>query len=463
MSERRAAANKRLLVFSRGIYLSRFRQIFDPCQRFFDLVYLVDDDRYDADTLKTAFRDALADGQKSSDFTDGEIVDIIARCRFLRHQPPALAAKLVHAMACSVSKKLAEMAPDCIASYMVDEYMSHIVSLLAAKRGIAYFSFCASYFPGASLILADGYGRPLSWQTVDRAVAEKALIAVSPSNFRQDYNIKVAYDRARHAYMMARYALKRIYFKALQITRRDRWNIHLAQLPYLAERRNWADYPAHDMFHADWRARVNASTDGIDRKIVYLPLSYHPEATIDYWVNDKSMIDYEASILRIVDTLRTRFTVIVKEHIHMMGCRSRAFLREIASRDHVTSVNPDEISNAVLAEVDAICVGTGSPGIEAVIRDKPVFTFSDTSYWYGPSNAQFMSLSQLDAWPDMMEQAIADHVPFSHYEKVDFVRECLSCSTEIGNDGEIWPTLRTDDVAKLVTYLTTKKTTSRVG
>lgn len=450
----------RFLVFCRNYLIPDFRASFDPAADRFDFDYLTDAVCAGARDTRAAFYAALTLGSRTTELSDGDIADVVDRCRLLRNLERRQAEALAHAMAVALGEEFDRFMPDGVLSQIVDEYSTHIVSLLAKRRGLGYLGFCAGYFPGTTLLLADAYGRPFNWRDPDADEVAAHTERVSGVAFRQTYNLGASYGRARHLRSVARYQVKRAWFAWRALRERDPWGMHYRILPFVAERRRFADYPSPNLFAPDWqsalaeqrRQRPNACA-------VYLPLSYFPEATIDYWVGDKRMIRYEAEIVRIVSVLARNAIVVVKEHLHMMGARPVAFLEALSTISGAISVPPLAFSNAVVAEADAVILGSGSPGIEATIRGKPVFSFCDTSYWFAPSGGRFLDLGDVDGWIQSIEADLAAHVPIDDDGRRAFVHACLRSSTLSIGAGAIWPVMTPDHAIQLLGRMVSRRDT----
>lgn len=441
----------RFLVFSRNYITADFQQSFAPVSDRFDFAYLTDGSSSIARNTRALFYDALNREIRSPELDTADIDDIVGRCRLLRNIDRAQAERLIHAMAVALGHHIDAFRPDALISQMVDEYVSHVFAILAKKRGLGYLGYCAGYFPGTSLLLADAYGRPYRWRAADTAEVSERLERVSGVAFRQTYNLGAGYSWPRHLKSMLRYRVKLAWFALRGIIERDRWNLHYRVVPYIAERRRFRDYPRPNLFSRDWRQELQELRQRKpSAKIIYMPLSYFPESTIDYWVLDRRMIDYAATIEEVARILSRDHIVVVKEHLHMMGARDTALLQALNRMESVVSIPPLELSNAVVAEADAVLLGSGSPGIEATIRGKPVATFCDTSYWYEPSGATFLDLERIDGWPDRIADAIADHRPMTLAEQRGFIAECLKASTHTLNAQTIWPILDPADLVPLL-------------
>jgi len=207
------------------------------------------------------------------------------------------------------------------------------------------------------------------------------------------------------------------------------------------------DFPFASYFHGNWAKTVEHLGDQRPGSpVVYLPLSYFPESTIDYWIGNKKAIAYEPLVLEMIRELARDNIVIVKEHLHMMGARRASFLKSLKEIPGCVSVHPRELSNEVVALADAVLLGSGSPGIEATIRGKPVFTFCNTSYWYRPSGATFLDLDQIDQWSGQIRAVLAAFEKPTAGELLAFIKGCLKSSTRVAPGIRIWPLLQPDDL-----------------
>jgi hypothetical protein len=436
-----------ILAFCRNYLIDDFRASAAPILDDHEFHFLTDGVCPGTPDTREAFYGALRAGTLSTELTDADEADVIARCRMLRRLDRETGRRLVHAMAIALGEALDRIRPDVVLSQMVDEYVTHTLSLLAAKRRIGYVGFCAGYFPGRSLLLADAYGSPFNWRDADDVEVDETLEQILPQSFRQNYNLSPDYSWPKHVYQLVRYQVKRLGFAIRGRLERDPWNIHYAVTPYLAERRHLRDYPKASYFHADWKERLAAEKmRRPDAPVVYLPLGFFPESTIDYWISNKRVIAYEPLILGIVRALARDCIVVVKEHLHMMGIRDGRFLATLKSITGAINIHPKEVSNLIVDQVDAVLLGSGSPGIEATIRGKPVFSFCDTSYWFAPSGATWLDLDRIEVWPATIAGRLADFVAADAREQRKFIRACLQSSTRLSGKGRFWPIVRPDDL-----------------
>jgi hypothetical protein len=440
-----------VLSFCRNYLVESFRENAAPLAADYEFHFLTDGVCRDTPDTREAFYRALEAGTPSPELSAEDENDVIDRCRMLRRIDRGMARRLIHAMARALGEWLDRVRPAVILSQMVDEYVTHTLSLLAARRGIGYVGFCAGYFPGRSHLLADAYGRPFNWRVADDAEAGEMLERISPRSFRQNYNLRGDYRWSRHIYLMARYRAKRLGFAIRGRLEGDPWNIHYAVTPYIAERRRLRDYPRPSHFRHDWEAALAACrAERPGAPVVYLPLGFFPESTIDYWIANKRAIAYEPLVLEMVRTLTRDCIVIVKEHHHMMGIRDGDFLKALNAIPGAVSVHPNEFSNIVVEQSDAVLVGSGSPGIEATVRGKPVFSFCETSYWFEPSKATWLDLEKIEDWSTQIRTRLASFAAPDREDQLAFVRACLRCSTQVGPQSTLWPIMRPEDLRKVL-------------
>jgi hypothetical protein len=263
------------------------------------------------------------------------------------------------------------------------------------------------------------------------------MSSITRARFRQNYGQAVAsYSFARHVQRVARYCVKRVYFATKGILERDRLQAHYALTPFIAERRSLLDYPASRLFERDWRSALSALGDA---PVIYMPLGYFPESTIDYWTSDRSILDYEEKVLEMARSLGRRFRLLVKEHPHMVGVRSPRFYGALATIPNVVLAGPFEYSSDIMEAAAGVVLGGGSGGVEAVLFDRPVFTFCDTIYWYKPSGARFLDLRDIGGWAKVIAEGLKSYRPMTPAEKLQFLATCLESTVLVRPGGRRWP------------------------
>lgn len=404
-----------VLVHVRDYFWDIYEAVFAGVERY-AVTRITDFPGRRAEAVSPEFHRRLRSGDLPP--TGFDEADLVRRCRLLRNLEPARATRMLRAMHATLEPIVARQPWAAVMGQTVDDYVTHLLALLAERHGVPYLGLCSSYFPGYTQVTASWHGGIVPGRRPSEEETAAALAKVSGNRFRQDYNILVRYDRRVHVARVMRYWGKRAYFAALRHLRGAPDHVHFLLQPHLGQQKRLRDYPPPSAFHQDWADRLAAS----DRRAVYLPLGHTPEAGTDYMIGDRSFIAYEETIERIARTLGRTCTVLVKDHFHMLGVRDPAFHFRLQQLPGVVVVPPMVNSNALLAgRVEDVLVGAGSVGIEATIRGKRVFTFSDTAYWLAASGARHLRLGELEHWADL----VAETRPVLP-APLDFVRDCLT-------------------------------------
>ncbi len=458
MTHREINTRPKILVFCRNYLIPDFHDIFDPLLEKYDIKYLTDQYcKLGTEDTRKPFYALLRIGKRSPELDQNTENDVIGRCRMLRNLNREQSSRMVHAMANVIGGVIEKTKPDLIFTHMVDEYILHLFYILAARRKIPYASYCGSYFPGHALIFDSQNGSALSFRLPEEAEVQKILEQISPVAFRQNYNQVKSYSIWQHLKLMTRYTAKKIIFLLKSVIENDPWGMHYNILPYIADRRRLTDFPNKDNFANDWQSELSELTSNFPEKLVlYIPLAYSPEATTDYWIENTSIIDYDKKIIEIIKTLALNCVVLVKEHAHMMGARDVSLHRALKSMDSVISIHPNALGNEVLLRSDAVILGGGSVGVEAFLRDRPVFSYCKNAYWFNFSKANYLDLDNIPDWANQIKKAIPSFSPANPEEKKKFVLNCLKSTIRTRPNGRRWPLLDTIDLDLLVTNLVSK-------
>jgi hypothetical protein len=371
---------------------------------------------------------------------------------------------MIRAMSSVLSEELDTFRPEVVLSHMVDDYVTHLLAELSRLRGLIYVGYAHSYFPGRIQVTRFGSGEPHDLREPTEDEVRRTLEQISMRTFRQNYLQKDTYSRARHLKAMFRYRVKRLIFGLKAWAENDPLHVHYACLPYLVERRHWRDFPASSDFHVDWRGKIaDAVSRSVPAQLVYFPLGYFPEATIDYWIEDKRFLRYEETVLKICAAMGKQFRIVVKEHLHMLGGRSPVFYRALRDTPGVISVPPLEFSNDVLGMCDIVLMGAGSIGVEAFIRGKPIASVCNRSYWFAHARATGLDLTDLDNWPEQLRHALRAYDEPTERERFEFVRKCLRSTMRTQSAGKRWPICEPEDLDRALLIAIAGEKTSNVN
>ncbi|MBK9080241.1 MAG: hypothetical protein IPL91_14635 [Hyphomicrobium sp.] len=452
-SGRNAPAGRiRVLVFCRPYIIADFRDNVAPVADEFSFSFLTDGVCPGTRDTRERFYAFLKSRVRSPAITAADEDQIRLRCRLLNKIDAAQSAALIHAMANTLSEELDRTSPHVILSQLVDEYVTHTLAVLAAKRGITMINYFMSYVPNYVMLTQGAYGQAYNAREPSEDEVASVLEHLMRPRFRQDYRQRKNRTFSQHVVSVGRYGVKRAVFAAKGILERDRWNLHYAVTPYIAERRRLRDFPTAREFHDDWRKLLSELKSRRSGPVVYIPLSYVPEATTNYWIENRKIIDYDNCLITIVKALTAdpATIVAVKEHVHMIGARGNGLYRRLKAIPNVISVHPAEMSGDVLEASDVVLLGTGSVGIEATMLGKPVFTYSDTSFWFQPSGATYLDLDHVEGWADKIRLAYSQHSTEKAFDRQQFVRSILRSTVRMRAFGRKWPLIEADHLRAVI-------------
>ena len=163
-----------------------------------------------------------------------------------------------------------------------------------------------------------------------------------------------------------------------------------------------------------------------NRPVIYFPLQYFPEATVDYWCTTTDNLDYNNIVFKYISKLSEDFLVLVKEHPAVVGYRPPGFYSKLTRlMNNNIIVCPTEVtSNYCLQNCDAVFIMTGSVGIEAALRGIPVLTCDSPYFRFG---SYFLKIS-LDTSNDYINEYLSNRVnsDILPSDQSSFVKNLLS-------------------------------------
>jgi hypothetical protein len=430
-----------IMVFSRIYLLNDFAKMLAPLKYNFNFVHLTDKKTDEVPSLSAKFYQYYRNNDRFPSLTRDVVEEIIVRCRLLRNLAPDRAERLLHAMSLSARDMIDSVKPDAIFSQVTDDYVSHVLAIVATMKDIPVTQYCQSYFPDRAYITDFTYGNPVNVTEPDVAAAKAMVSTIGDSKYRQNYANLKTYGRLKHVQRVLRYMVKRLVFATKGAIENDRLYLHYIITPFIAERKSLLDYPSPSLFDSNWKERLEQLQAKGNVQTIYLPLAYTPESTIDYWIAKRSVIAYEDFTLKAVRALSKSPNVVllVKDHFHMLGMRRPRFYSALRANKQVILVPPAEYSNVVLAHSDCIVLGAGSAGPEATVLQKPIATYSNTSYWYGPSCATYLDPDDLESWPRLIDKAIDENVEMTTAVIENAVAQMMASTIPLVDKGQIWP------------------------
>lgn len=314
-------------------------------------------------------------GQTTYKFAESDRFEIYKRCRFLRGLEYGMASELIGKVAGGLLELLRKERFDLVIGGLVDCYIQDILERLCRLENIVYLSFVGHFFNGYCRISSRGelnvIERNISRTEVDEVLAQVKRMDFKPSFAPNESRIFLA----RYCNFFKEAVKKNIAFPLLKLMNRDPCNYHYNTTIDDRFRYRMLQKRSVDKYFS----RFENLRDIDSGTSIYFPLHFNPEATVDYWVDDVRMVDQETMVENIVRDASGVF-FLIKEHPAMYFRRNTRFYERLLSHSNVALLHPYDVSNRVLAKVNNVAVFTGSIGVEALIRNKRVLSFSKNYY-----------------------------------------------------------------------------------
>ncbi len=298
-----------------------------------------------------------------------EIEGVIARCRLLRFLPYRLARSMVLGMAHAMNTVLDQVKPTVVISFPIDRYVSDVLRLMASKRGIEHHEITVGPLPNTVMVLNRGRLR-LASKEIDKQRMEQNIRDITDRYFKPSYVKKGnQYTKVNFFKKFFYFQLRGWAFKVISILKRDYLNLHYIDAQsFLGHKPIFSDHRVLDMVDQNWCDKLEAVEED---KRVFLGLSVFPEASIDYWIDDLKIIEYENLMVNIATELSNNgFTLFVKDHPLQFGFRQTDLIDRFLAIPNTILVPYDIDGKQLIAQVGVTVTTTGTIGLESSLIGK---------------------------------------------------------------------------------------------
>jgi hypothetical protein len=348
--------------------------------------------------------------------------DIISRNFFLRTLPFDRARLMASAMARVIDEVVDESGADGVLAMSGDNYVLDVLGRAGYARGIPVCGLIPC--PARGYARVTMRGEYAAFRKVGDEEAESATRQLAAPDFKpldmtdwlSMYGSYVTLTRA------VREKPKRFWFPFKARLAGDPYNYH-----YLGSTVSRVSLLSQGLFidrhfEKQWRQRA-AGHSGLK---VYLPLPAYPEATTDYHVAQLDLIDFHTMLFEILDAFSAEgdCLVVVKEHPGMMGARPPGFYKDLRRYPGVILVSGQVRSLDLMAATDAILTWTGTGGLEAAVRQRPVVTIGRPYFSSGPGFREIQARSEVPHLPGIARAAA--RIALSDGEPIEVVRDVLA-------------------------------------
>lgn len=299
-------------------------------------------------------------------FEEHEVRDIIARCRVLRWLDPRKARCMVAAMERAFTRVLDESRPAVVVSFPIDRYVSDVLERLARHRGIPYVELTASLVDGQCMLMYRGQllkvSPPLGEDALDRVVGTVANPSFTPSYVQK----ATRFTAARWLKTFGYFRLRGWVFKAISWAKRDPRSLqYIDAQSFLAHKPRLRDLRVLRMVDWDWRAALERFPKS---RRVFFGLQLFPEASIDYWLANIRLLDYENLMVRAAQAFSDAgYLVLVKDHPSQFGFRQHELIERLKAVPNAVFLPYEVSGNEVVSLVDTNFTLTGTLGLQSAL------------------------------------------------------------------------------------------------
>lgn len=305
---------------------------------------------------------------EKSKYSENEIYEIIKRCRLLRSLHFSKAKMFVIAMSEALDFLLYDYNPNFIIGLRVDSYVLDLLERKCKLLGIKYIGIWKSAFSNNySFVTSRGELNFLGLQNnkvINKLdISEESFKATSISN-NLDYSvyrslkIKLYYIFRSYFHLIYSYIISdkfgyRYLTNGIHV---PEYRLNLLELNYGKFVKN------------DWNSFL---TNNSIKKNIFIALQVNPESTIDYYVKDLQLIEYENVIIKMLDHFsKSDYRIFIKDHPNMFGRRKFSFLNKISSYTNVRFVPYEIASSYLLDRVFITFTWSGTVSVQAALRSK---------------------------------------------------------------------------------------------
>lgn len=360
-------------------------------------------DRWVTDDFYAAYRRLLKSGATQSALLDeAEVADVIARCRVLRWRKRRQAVAMLLAMAEAMERVIEAERPTAILSFPIDSYVSDLLARRARAHVIPHYELTASALPGMAMLLHRGKLITTTDRPSPAIVAAKVHELADPLFTPSYVQGQAGYTRRRFLRTIGYFRTRAEFFRVYAMLRRDRLNLHYLDAQFsLGHKPSLRDVRIVDRVEPDWRDRI--ATFAIEDR-VFFGLQLFPEASIDYWIDDLGLVDYEDMLVEAATALTgSGFQILVKDHPLQFGFRQMALIDRLKALPNVVLVPYQVSGNEMLSLVGTSLTGTGTLGLQAALLG--LKSVAAPNYYTTPDDFLLVSArSDLPSLPDRIRE-----------------------------------------------------------
>ena len=358
-----------------------FKEIVNSIDGVEKVIYLSDFLKLDQTGLTKNYYKLWKDSSYESKF-DSELIQIIKGCRLLRSLSFEESVRRASMKRDLIAKLVESEKPDLCLSETTDQYLKDILFRECLKRGIPSIGLVRSFLNGYTRVTVRGEIQKV--RSVDDDEANEVIKMLLQNDYLPNF-IHKSKKRKAHLIEFERQIKKVLrvvyyYFKIKISGEYHNYHYLASSMPSLLEAfialTKWPLKISAPKYTQNFREFKN-------KKLIFVPLQFFPEATTDYWGPENIFPQYPATMKSLLKSISSDFLIIAKEHPGAVGFRGNQFYNSLSSIKTLKFAEPHVPAIELVEQADAVIVWTGSVGFEAMLRGKPVISFAEPYYAKG--------------------------------------------------------------------------------
>lgn len=377
----------KVLIYTRPRIDVFFKKLAENVSAFTQVVYFSDHPKTEHHDLMSYYYLAKNDVKKNENiyehvWKDHDLDDVVRRCRYLRSLNFDDSILKVKSMFLAVDRMIEMENPDYIFGMVMDSYVLDICDRLMRVRGRQYVGFLNNMLNGYSRLTSRG-------ELIKNKLPEKELVNKKICELKSKYYVPnmqkdFMWKTSPFSMFFTKYCkekVKIVYYCIKKIIDKDPDNFYsnTVSSKHCMSCRSVSQLFFRRFQDNNYQKFIDKSKEG-KKTVVYLPLQFYPECSIDYWGTSKDMSDFYGTVDILLQNKYDKIIFLVKEHPSAYGLRKTEFYEKFKTNNSFSLVPFDVSSNEIIDMADVVLTWTGSVGVESIIRNKPLVTFGEAYY-----------------------------------------------------------------------------------
>ncbi len=227
---------------------------------------------------------------------------IVQRCRFLRSLPFEKAILTAKAMCIAVERIVEQYQPDFIFGMVMDSYVLDIMDQVMRARNSQYIGFLNNMVNGYSRLTSRGELIQLNNPTDE--IIDKTLSLLSASQYLPNMQRDFMWRTSPYLCFFTKYLKEQIkilyyFFKKLKDKDADNFYYNTVAAKHCMSCRHIDQLFFRRFENKNWLHEIEDAKKN-NKLIVYLPLQFYPECSVDYWGTELELGNFYAVIDQVI-------------------------------------------------------------------------------------------------------------------------------------------------------------------